>query len=82
MRMFKNSVENMISSRGLYCVWLETQEGDVTRLVSLWIDPLMKAFEPHDTLREAAGTGNLAHFSDDEPPSWKILNGNAIVFHL
>jgi hypothetical protein len=75
----KNSVENMISNGGLYRVWLETQEGDITRLVSLWIDPLMKAFETHDALRAAEITGNPAPFSDDELPSWKTLNEDPLV---
>ena len=75
----KNNVEHLISNRGLYRVWLETRESRITRLVSLWIDPLMKAFEPHDALREAEITANPAPFSDDEPPSWRILNEDAVV---
>jgi hypothetical protein len=75
----KNNVGNMISNRGLYCVWLETRGGGITRLVSLWIDPLMKAFEAHDVLPEAEISANPAHFSDDEPPSWNILHDRAIV---
>jgi hypothetical protein len=79
--IFKNSVQNMISNRGLYRFWLETQEGDITRLVSLWIDPLMKAFEPHDALRAAEITANPAPFSDDEPPPWRTLNADAMLVH-
>ena len=70
MRTYRNSLEKMISNRGLYRVWLETREGDATRLVSLWIDPAMRSFESQDAPRETKITAAPLLFSHDEPPSW------------
>jgi len=76
---YKNGLKNMISNRGLYRVWLESQDGGITRLASLWIDPTMQEFEPHAVLRETDIGVSPVLFSDDEPPSWNTSYEEAIA---
>lgn len=37
---------NVTARRGLYQVWIRAQEHENARLVAVWIDPQMRAFEP------------------------------------
>ena len=41
-----NNSESCVARGGLYRVWIRAREGQHPPLVSLWIDPTMKAFEP------------------------------------
>jgi hypothetical protein len=76
----KNHFENSITHRGLYRVWLQTYENGTPRLVSVWIDPAMRAFQPQAT-PETALNECLALSSDDEPPSWMTVDeGRPFVF--
>ncbi len=81
MQYQKQSRKHRYASRRLLAFGCKRMTMARPGLVSLWIDPLMKAFEPHDALREAEITANPTPFSDDEPPSWKTLNEDAIVVH-
>jgi hypothetical protein len=45
MRNFANNFEELITQRGLYRVWVPLREGNREGLVSIWIDPAMRAFE-------------------------------------
>jgi hypothetical protein len=36
---------NVTARRGLYQVWIRAQEHENARLVAVWIDPKMRAFE-------------------------------------
>jgi hypothetical protein len=45
MRNFASNFEEIIIHRGLYRVWVPLREGNRERLVSIWIDPAMRAFE-------------------------------------
>jgi hypothetical protein len=39
MPIHTNKLESLATSRGLYCVWAPTREGEATSLVARWIDP-------------------------------------------
>ena len=41
-----NNSESYVARGGLYRVWIRAREGQHPPLVSIWIDPTMKAFEP------------------------------------
>lgn len=41
-----NYFENAPARRSLYRVWIRAHEGENAALVSIWIDPAMRAFEP------------------------------------
>jgi hypothetical protein len=43
---FSNNLESFITHRGLYRVWVPMHDDGKAPLVSIWIDPGMKAFEP------------------------------------
>jgi hypothetical protein len=45
---FSNNLESFITHRGLYRVWVSMHDDGKAPLVSIWIDPGMKAFEPQD----------------------------------
>jgi hypothetical protein len=57
-----NKFENMVSRRGLYCVWICTHEGPHAPLVSVWIDPAMTSFEPQGAMEncDSAGVSNVS----------------------
>lgn len=40
-----NCFENAAARRGLYRVWIRAHEGENAPLISVWIDPAMRAFE-------------------------------------
>jgi hypothetical protein len=42
----------LVPRRGLYGVWIRTQEGDDARLIRVWIDPSMTLFESQVEVRE------------------------------
>jgi hypothetical protein len=44
-----NNFESFGARRGLYCVWIRAHEGQHAPLVSIWIDPQMRAFEERGT---------------------------------
>lgn len=48
-----NNFENAVARRGLYRVWIRAHEGENAALISLWIDPVMGAFETN-SVTEAA----------------------------
>lgn len=79
MCTYKNSLENIMPNRGLYRVCVEAHDCGVTRLVSLWIDPAMKAFKLDAALREAEMGATQMLSSDDEPTSWRLLGEDGIV---
>ncbi len=41
-----NNSESYVTRGGLYRVWIRAHEGQHPPLVSIWVDPTMKAFEP------------------------------------
>jgi hypothetical protein len=41
-----SNFENAVARRGLYRVWIRAHEGENAALISVWIDPAMKAFDP------------------------------------
>jgi hypothetical protein len=41
-----NDFENAAARRGLYRVWIRAHEGENAALISVWVDPAMRAFEP------------------------------------
>jgi len=45
MRNFANNFEELITRRGSYRVWVLLRDDGSAPLVSLWIDPAMRAFE-------------------------------------
>ena len=55
--------------RGLYCVWVPVREGNRDRLISIWIDPAMRAFETQGELQAGnpAQEHALATDSDVQP---------------
>lgn len=57
-----NILSNLASDRGLYRVWIRAHEGANASLVSVWIDPQMRAFEAD---RESLGQG----------PAWTETQG-------
>lgn len=73
----KNSLHNRTPRRSLYCIWIRAHEGANAPLVSIWIDPEMKAFEPDiRQIRQGSGlTETITLESDacvvdeDEPKS-------------
>ena len=64
----KNNIENIATHRDIYRVWLRTHVNGTPQLVSVWIDPAMRAFEPQMVAQEPALAGNLELSTDDEPP--------------
>lgn len=41
-----NTLSNFVNRKGLYRVWIRANEAQGAPLVSIWIDPEMRAFEP------------------------------------
>jgi len=42
---FKNNLSVLIRRQTRHCVWIREHEGENARLIQLWIDPEMTAFE-------------------------------------
>lgn len=43
---FSTNLESLITHRGLYRVWVPIHDDGKAPLISIWIDPGMRAFEP------------------------------------
>lgn len=54
--------------RGLHRVWLQTYENGKPRLVSIWIDPAMRVFEPCTEAQEVTLAESPVLSAGDEPP--------------
>ena len=74
-----NELMNGITPRGLYRVWLQTYDNRTPHLVSVWIDPALRAFEPRMAVQEADIAVSLVRSSDDEPPGWDAEDDDALV---
>jgi hypothetical protein len=57
-----NNIENIVSRRSLYCVWIRAREGQPAPLVSIWIDPAMTCFEPRGA-KAACDSAGVARVS-------------------
>jgi hypothetical protein len=45
MKNFTNNHKNLDERQSLYCVWIAASEQPNAPLISVWIDPAMRAFE-------------------------------------
>jgi hypothetical protein len=66
MRNFMNNFEELIHHTGLYRVWVPVREGNRERLVSIWIDPAMRAFEAREKVQTGIATTEHAITSDGD----------------
>ena len=48
MRSFADNSERLTTHRGLYCVWVRATETGDMPMMARWVDPQMKACEPHE----------------------------------
>jgi hypothetical protein len=55
MRNFTDNPWNSTTGSPLYCVWITVHDDGGDRLVSIWMDPAMTAFQPQ-TQEELCGT--------------------------
>jgi hypothetical protein len=46
MTNFKNNSENFTGRPGLYRVWVPLRDDGESPLISIWVDPTFRAFEP------------------------------------
>jgi hypothetical protein len=53
-----NNFGNLMSRRGLYCAWIQAQEGE-NALISVWTDPTRKGCEPQTKKGEGASEGPI-----------------------
>ena len=69
MSHLTNNFEVHPSRAGLYCVWVPQRNGGRTRLVSIWIDSKMTAFEAgtlgERTILAEAGEDVMAQETED-----------------
>jgi hypothetical protein len=57
-----SNIENIVSRRGLYRVWIRAHEGQHAPLVSIWMDTAMTCFEPQGA-KEACDSAGVSTVS-------------------
>ena len=63
MRTFTNDFGYVAVSPRPYCVWVPVREDNKDRLISIWIDPAMTAFEAQMEPEEAEAGGVVGQSS-------------------
>jgi hypothetical protein len=68
MKNFTNNLKNLDERQSLYCVWIAASEQPNALLVSVWIDPAMRAFERglQKVNCEAPMAASVGHECEDE----------------
>jgi hypothetical protein len=68
MRNFTDNPWNSTTGSRLYCVWITVQDDGGDRLVSVWMDPAMTAFQPQaqEELSRTAADGNPCAENEEE----------------
>ena len=68
MKNFTNNHKNLDERQSLYCVWIAASEQPGAPLVSVWIDPAMRALERElqEVNCEAPTAANAGHEREGE----------------
>ena len=75
MRNFASNFEEIIIHKGLYRVWVPLCEGNRERLVSIWIDPAMRAFESQGESRTGDATQESTIAADGDAQTVEEAGG-------
>lgn len=70
---FENrNFEGFANRTGLYRVWVPLHDDGLAPLISIWIDPMMTAFEPQACKEQVTipGTGEEEIAEEIEDPIW------------
>jgi hypothetical protein len=83
MRNFTNSHKNLEERQSLYCVWIAASEQPNAPLVSVWIDPAMRAFERklQSVNCEAPMAATVAHVCEDESAGDAVIDEPPLRVH-
>lgn len=82
MRNVTNIQDNFEARQSLYCVWIRPSEQPNAPLVSVWIDPAMRAFEGelHKVNCEAPTEASVTH--QDESTGDAVIEDPPLRVHI
>jgi hypothetical protein len=84
MQKAMNQHKNLEARQSLYCVWIAAIEQPNAPLVSVWIDPAMRAFEP-ELQRVKCGApmaSSVGHGCDDESTGDAVIDEPPLRVHI
>ena len=83
MKNFTNNQKNLDERQSLYCVWIAASEQPNAPLVSVWIDPAMRAFERElqEVNCEAPTAANAGHECEDESAGDAMIEDPPLRVH-
>ena len=84
MRNVTNNKKNLEARQSLYCVWIVANEQPNAPLVSVWIDPAMRAFERElQRVRyEAPMAASRGHECEDESTGDAVIDEPPLRVHI
>jgi hypothetical protein len=83
MKNFTKNHKNVDERQSLYCIWIAASEQLNAPLVSVWIDPAMRAFERElqKVNCEAPTTASVAHECEDESAGDAMIEDPPLRVH-
>jgi hypothetical protein len=84
MKNFTNNHKNVDERQSLYCVWIAASEQPNGPLVSVWIDPAMRAFERElqKTNCQAPMAASVAQEYKDESAGDAVIEDPPLRVHI
>jgi hypothetical protein len=82
MKNFTNNHKNLDERQSLYCVWIAASEQPGAPLVSVWIDPAMRAFERElQSVNCEAPMASVGHEHEDESAEDAVIEDPPLRVH-
>ena len=84
MRNVTSDHKNLDARQSLYCVWIQASELPNARLVRVWIDPAMRAFESEfqEVNCGAAMAASVPHEREDESTEDVVIEDPPPCVHI